>query len=260
VFTFCEFRFVPRCAKKPAGNFEGFRGQTGPSGFNPLSKNLKTTMKLSLKPLVLSFAASLGLALSAAAQGSATSSGMTTTAPATGSAYGLLGQNYAGVYFGYTDLDGGPPDVARSYGFVANRPSEVPNVDALFKYEYSRVSAFGIKGREHDLAIGAVGYLPLSGVKPFIEGNVGWAFTKVGGAKSDSFFYLIGVGVEIQVLPRLALTPYVNYQEAPHFNAHQWGYGAKATYRLAQEWSTTAAIELSDDHDLTYRLGVNRHF
>ena len=217
-------------------------------------------MKNSLKPLFLTVAASLALALNAAAQGASTTSSGTSTSPASGSAYGLLGQNYSGVYFGYTNIDNGPPDVAHSYGFVANRPSEVPNLDAMFKYEYSRVSAFGVKGREHDIAVGATGFLPLAGAKPFIEGNVGWAFTKVAGMKSDSFTYLIGVGVEIQVLPRLALSPYVNYQEAPHFNASQWGYGVKGTYRIAQEWSASAGLELNDDKDVTYRFGVNRHF
>jgi hypothetical protein len=219
-------------------------------------------MKISLKPLLVSLAA-VGLALSVPAQGTATtSSGMaTTSASGSGSAYGLLGQNYAGVYFGYTDIDKGPPDAARSYGFIANRPSEVPNVDALFKYEYTRMSAFGVNYREHDFAIGGVGYLPLAGVKPFIEGNLGWAFAKAGGgAKSDSFTYLIGVGAEFQLLSRLAVSPYVNYQEATHFNSHQWNYGVKATYRIAQEWSGTVAVERNDDHDMTYRFGVNRHF
>lgn len=215
-------------------------------------------MKISLKPLLVSLA--VGVALAASAQGAgASSSGMTTSA-ASGSAYGLLGQDYMGVHFGYTDVDSGPPNVAHSYGFIANRPSEVPNLDALFKYDFSRARAFGLKNEEHDFAIGAVGYVPLAGVKPFAEANVGWAFGKFAGNRSDSFTYLLGVGAEIQVMPRLALSPYVNFQEATHYNQNQWTYGVKATYRVAQEWSTSLAVELNKDDDVTVRVGLNRHF
>jgi hypothetical protein len=210
-------------------------------------------MKTSIKPLVFSFAALLGLALNAEAQGTAMK-------PVSDSAYGLVGQNYSGLTFGYTHHVDGPPSVLHSFGFLANRPTEVPNVDASFKYEYTTGSAFGVTGREHDLAIGATGYLPLAGFKPFLEGNVGWAFAKTGGVKNDSFAYLIGVGAEFQVLPRLAVTPYVNYQEAPHFHDRVWNYGAKTTYRLAQEWSTTFAVQIDDEHNVEYKLGVNRHF
>jgi hypothetical protein len=34
----------------------------------------------------------------------------------------------------------------------------------------------------------------------------------------------------------------------------------KAAYRLAQEWSATAAIELDDSQSMTYKLGINRHY
>jgi hypothetical protein len=245
----------------PGGNFVGSHGQSSSELVIDrfITKPEETYMKISIKPLVLSFAL-LGLATYANAQGTTTTnSGMTMT-PVSGSAYGLLGQNYAGVTFGYTDLDKGPPNDLVSYGFIANRPSEVPNLDASFKYEYSRASAFGINAREHDLAVGATGFLPLADFKPFLEGNVGWAFLKAGSVKSDSFTYLIGAGAEFQVVPRLAVTPYVNFQEAPHLHARMWSYGVKATYRLAQEWSTTVALELNDDHDVGYKIGVNRHF
>lgn len=247
-----------RPGEKTGWNIGKIRGQTGPSWVYQPITNPKTTMKLSLKPLLVSFA--VGVALAVTAQGAgATSSGMTTSA-ASGSAYGLLGQDYMGVHFGYTDVDSGPVSVAHSYGFIANRPSEVPNLDALFKYDFSRARAFGQKNEEHDFAIGAVGYVPLQGVKPFAEANVGWAFGKFAGAKSDSFTYLLGAGVEIQVIPRLVLSPYVNFQEATHYNRNQWTYGVKATYRVAQEWSTSLAVELNKDDDVTVRFGLNRHF
>jgi hypothetical protein len=184
-----------------------------------------------------------------------------TTAPAYGSSYGLLGQDYVGLTFGYTDLENGPASVVHSYGFHANRPApELPNLDASFNYEYSRVSAFGNTAREHDVAIGVTKFLSLAQIKPYLEGNVGWAFLKSNNAKTDSFFYLVGIGAEIQLMPRLALTPYVNYQEAPRLHARGWSYGVKATYRFAQAWSGSVGLELDDDSDIQYKVGVNRHF
>lgn len=212
-----------------------------------------------IKPLLLSLAF-VGVALNASAQSTAMTDGSATT-PVYGSSYGLLGQDYAGVTFGYTDLDRGPAHVVHSYGFHANRPTQVPNLDAAFKYEYSRLSAFGNRVTEHDVAIGATKFLTLAQFKPFLEGNVGWAFLKNSfGGRADSFFYLAGIGAEFQALPRLAVAPYVNYQEAPHLHARNWNYGAKATYRVTQQWSGTVVLELNDDSDLTFKIGVNRHF
>ncbi|MEO6568028.1 MAG: hypothetical protein ABIO94_04640, partial [Opitutaceae bacterium] len=219
-----------------------------------------TTMKISLKPLALSLAASL--ALTASAQGSTpTSSGMTVT-PASGSAYGLLGQSYMGVNFGYLSLDDGPPDVGHSFGFVANRPTEVTGVDASFKYNYTTMSASGLNVNLHEFAVGATGYVALAGVKPFAEANVGWGFMRgSGGYSRNSFSFLLGAGVEIQVGPRVALSPYFNYQEFTRFGGSgTWNYGLKAAVRIVQQFSATAAVELDDDQNITYRFGLNRHF
>ncbi|MEO7412621.1 MAG: hypothetical protein ABIZ81_04630 [Opitutaceae bacterium] len=219
-------------------------------------------MKISLKPLALSLAASLALALTASAQGSnPTSSGMTVT-PASGSAYGLLGQSYMGVTFGYLAIDDGPPDSGHSYGFIANRPTEATSVDASFKYNYTSVSAFGLNANLHEFAVGATGYVPLTGVKPFGEVNVGWGFLKGGtGSSTSSFSFLLGVGVEIQLAPRVALSPYVNYQEFTRFGGSgTWNYGVKAAFRIVQQFSATAAVELDDDQNVTYKFGLNHHF
>jgi hypothetical protein len=220
--------------------------------------NLKTTMKISLKSLIL-LPAVFGFALTAAQGAAPTSSGLS---PASGSAYGLLGQNYMGVSFAYSDLDNGPPDVARTWGFIANRPTEAANIDASFKYNYTGMNAFGIEARVHEFAIGATGYVPLSKVKPFAEVNVGWGFLKSGGASTDSFSYLLGAGVEIQLAPRFVLTPHVNYHEFTRatLNSGSWTYGVKATFRIAQEFSASVGVELDDDQNTTYRFGLNRHF
>jgi hypothetical protein len=224
--------------------------------------NMKTTTKISLKPLVL-LAAAFGFALTAAAQGMAPSSSGRTVTPASGSAYGLLGQNYMGVSFAYTDLDKGPAGVARTWGFVANRPTEAANVDASFKYNYTGMNALGIEAHTSEFAIGATGYIPLSVARPFVEANLGWGFINAGsGNTTDSFSFLIGTGVEIQLAPRFVLTPYASYHEFTRLtsNSGTWNYGVKATFRIAQQYSASVAVDLDDDENLSYRFGLNRHF
>jgi hypothetical protein len=212
-------------------------------------------MKTLIKPLVLSVAALLGLALNASAQDATMGSDASTS----GSSYGLLGQDYAGAFFSYTHFDDGPPSAARTYGLIANRPTEIANLDASFKYEYSRMSAFGMRARQHDVAIGATKYIPLAAAKPFISGDIGWAFAKAGGVKDNSFFYVVTGGAEFQVLPRLAVSPYVSYSEAKDFHVRGWDFGVKAAYRLSQDWSAMARVQFDDDY-VDYRVGANRHF
>jgi hypothetical protein len=218
-------------------------------------------MKISLKPLI-PLAAALGFALTAAAQGMApTSSGM--TSPASGSAYGLLGQNYMGVFFAYSDLDKGPPDVARTWGFIANRPTEVANLDASFKYSYTGMNILGADAHTSEVSVGATAYVPLSVARPFIEVNAGWGFINGGfGNSTNSFSFLIGTGVEIQLAPRFVLTPYASYHEFTRLtsNSGSWTYGVKGTFRIAQQFSASLAVDLDDDENLSYRLGLNRHF
>src|SRR5687767_5295675 len=98
-------------------------------------------MKTNL-PKALLVSALFGLALSASAQ-------MTPapTAPSGGSTYGLLGEHYSGLRYTYTDINDGPLNVMHGYGFVANRPTS-QRVDAMFKYEYSRASAFGMRTQQ----------------------------------------------------------------------------------------------------------------
>jgi opacity protein-like surface antigen len=227
----------------------------------------KTYMKTALI-----LAASLGLALSASAQSSANTPATTpptdiSTANPNSGNYGLLGQDYAGVMFGYMHHIDGPPSVVHRYGFLANRPVAPThsgvNVDALFKYAYTTGTDSGLHAWQHDMLIGGVGYLNSGGIRPFLEGDVGWAWSNnnlPGETKNDSFSYLIGGGAEFQIARQWVLTPFAHYQERPHFDTHVWSYGAQTSFRLAREWSTTFAAEIDEHHNIEYRVGWNRHF
>jgi hypothetical protein len=216
-------------------------------------------MKRNLSAKNLLVTGLLGLALSASAQTMTTTTPNPTSTTSSGSAYGLIGEHYTGLRFGYTDVDDGPPNVMHSYGFVASRPT-LPYVDAVFKYEYLRASAAGLRNRQHTAAAGGTAYLTYEGVKPFIEGNLGWVFQRADAGRKDSFMFFAAVGAEIQVKPQLVVTPFVSYEEAPRFDKHVWKYGAKATYRIAREWSGSLSVQVDEDGSVEYGFGINRHF
>jgi hypothetical protein len=201
------------------------------------------------KRILVSLAAALGLALSASGQ----------EAPTTSTNYGLLGQEYTGLNFGYVHHVSGPPRVLHHYGFISNRPTS-PNWDVAFKYDYITGSAWGVRTRSHEAAVNVTRYVSLEAIKPFIHGDIGWALQKIGSAKDDSYTYRLGVGAEWQLLPQLALTPSINYEDAPKFHARGWNYAAKATYRAFKEWSVSLATILDEDHNVEWQVGVNRHF
>lgn len=218
----------------------------------------------SIKYLILT-AAFAGLALSGSAQTATNTPAPNDLSTATGTGYGLLGADYAGLEFGYTHHIDGAPSVLHRYGFVANRPatplSSGVNVDAMFKYNYTTGSDSGLHAWQHDAMIGATGYLNMARLKPFLEGNVGWAWTNNNfRTKNDSFAYLVGAGAEVQVAERFVITPYANYRETPHFHSHVWTYGTKAAYRLTRQWSGLVGGEIDENHNIEYRVGVNRHF
>ena len=221
-----------------------------------------------MKPVILA-AAFLGCVFSASAQSAATtpsetpSSDLSTANLSRG--YGMLGQDYAGAEFGYTHHVDGPPSVLHRYGFIANRPvspaSAGVNLDGMFKYNYTTGADSGLHAWQHDAMIGTRAFLNLANVKPFVEGNVGWAWTNNNfKMKNDSFAYLLGAGAEFQLGQRFALTPYVNYEEMPHFHGHAWTYGTKAAFRVSRTWSGVIGGELDEDHNIEYRVGWNRHF
>lgn len=216
--------------------------------------NQITSMKTnnSLRTIILSFAL-LGLTLGLRAQDA------TIPAP-TSATYGLIGESYTGITFGYTHHVDGPPRALRTFGFIVNRPIEV-NLDGAFKYDYTGSSLLGQHNHAHRIAASAMYYWPNKGsAKPFVDADAGWIFQKFGGVSDNAFTYLVGVGVEFQVLTQLVVTPFVNYQDIPAMNSRAWGYGAKATYRLAKEWSTSLRVRLDEDHNVEYQVGVNRHF
>lgn len=193
----------------------------------------------------------LGLSSGALAQ--------TTSSTSPTSNQGLLGTTYAGAEFGYMHRIEGSPDVMRRYGFVYNQPLP-EGLDFTFKYDHLTGSEAGSRQYSNGFLLGLTGYVPQTWGKPFLMGDIGWTFGKDAGVKSDSFAYKIKGGVEFQILPALVLTPYIAYEEAPHFGEHAWKYGAKAVYRVNRQWSGGLGAEIDENHNIEYTVGVNFHY
>jgi hypothetical protein len=236
---------------------------------NTSMMNTKTQFRLGLKLRGGLALATLALGLTAgAAQMQAQSQNPTqvpvpsgtgmANAPALGD-YGLIGQNYYTLNFGYIHHVDGPPAVFHRYGFVANKPL-APGYDIGLAYDWLTGSAFGLHARQQELMVPLTAYLPTAWGRPFVEGSAGWVWQKAAGTSIDSFTYVLGAGFELQVRPSLVVTPLITYQEAPHLHDHVWNYGVKGTYRVTREWGVSLGAQIDEDHDLEYTAGVNFHF
>ncbi len=181
----------------------------------------------------------------------------TTLAPNT--AYGLIGQTYAGVDYTYIHENSSVPNTLHQYSFVSNVPVSA-GLDGAIKYDYTTGNQLGRHLYENDLYASATGYLPFFWGKPFVTGDAGWAWAKTATRHVNSFAYAASTGVEFQVAAPLVVSPYIKYEARPHLSEHDWDYGLRATYRLAVEWSATIGAQIDEHHDLEYTFGVNRHF
>lgn len=175
---------------------------------------------------------------------------------------GLLGRTYSGLEFGYTHHVESAPRSLRRWGFVSNRPiiEEAQNVDAAFRYNYTRGSLVSGSQSQHDVAASFTGYLLRTEVKPFLRGDLGWAWTSGRGNSENGFMFVLGTGMELTLTPRLALTPYINYQDAPDLDERAVIFGARGVYRFHREWQGTLAVQIDDAHNLEYSVGLMRRF
>ncbi len=174
---------------------------------------------------------------------------------------GLLGQTYSGIEFGYTHHVEAAPRALHRYGFVSSRPLvEKENVDAAFLYNYTRGSAFGLGGQQHDLAMAFTGFLPHPEARPFARAELGWVWTRLGGIRESSFAYKVGVGVELPLSARVAVAPFVNYREITQAHDRGFQFGVRGHYRMNRLWHATLTFTADDAHNLDYAAGVQRRF
>ncbi|MBC7369316.1 MAG: hypothetical protein H7343_21320 [Undibacterium sp.] len=176
-----------------------------------------------------------------------------------GVSVGLLGATYAGAEFGYTHQVEGGPRVVRDYGFVYNQPLP-EGLDFNLNYDYATGSAKGVTSKQQLAVVGLTGYRSLGWGKAFLQGNVGWAWDRVGGRHDNGFAYSAKTGIEFQLAPKFVLTPYVSYEDAPKVHEQEWNYGVQGNYRFTKEWSASLGAKMDESHNIRYAAGVNFHF
>ena len=211
----------------------------------------------SLNTLIVAAALTLGCTTIASAQ----SANVAVPTPEQTAPAGLLGARYTEVSYNYIDLSGSN----HADGFVAkfNQPLQA-NFDLTSSYSWAKADFGAFDATVQDLDVGLTAYSALSWGRPYAAAAVGWQWAKAAGFREDSFVYKVGTGVEFQVSPALTVTPFVNFVRATGFNSSEVEVGAKASYRLNQEWSVTARAQYEfvrhDHNSAEYSVGVIFHF
>lgn len=217
--------------------------------------NKKTT----IKSLLLIAAASLGAATVSSAQ-SASNETQARTTSTLSERYGMLGERYTGVDYGYTHLHDSVFDDLNGFALRYNQPLG-PGIDFSLGYEWGRSdSVNGIRAKASEVTASATWFTDYNGMRPFIEPGVGWTWSKAGPGKSDSFLYFVGAGAEFQISPRWVVTPFAQFVDATDYSGSTWNFGAKTAYRLNESWGLNAEVVTDDDSNTGFKLGVNYHF
>ena len=170
-----------------------------------------------------------------------------------------LGETYTGLEYGYIRAKDRVPRVLHRYGFVSSKPLQ-PNVDAAFRYNFTSGSAAGVRVRQHDFAMSFTGYLPHGLVTPYLQGDLGWAWTRAAAVRDSSVAWLVGAGAELQLNRHFSLTPYINYREIKYTSNGTLHFGARVGHRLNRDWSARFTVESDDDNTMEFGLGVHRRF
>lgn len=225
------------------------------------TSNLKLKMKNtnSLKSLLLSAIAVLGLTAAARAD-SGLPEAKPAPAPVTDN-FGLLGQAYATLSYGYTNLDGTSTH-GDDYAFTVNQPLAF-GLDGVFSYDYAQTGVIGgSRVNQQTLAAGLRAFsASYNWGKPYVEAGVGYSWARFAGAKDNSFVWNVAVGAEFQAAPGLTFTPYVRYVDAPDLASREsWNVGVKGNYWVNTSWAVTAGLERNGDKDTTFTVGTNFRF
>jgi hypothetical protein len=207
-----------------------------------------------LKFVLLAALASLGLATRAVAEDAVPSGPVV-------SQVGLLGETYAGLSYSYLNLDSSPAH-ADGFGFQYNQPLN-SGLDGILTYDWTQSGLVAGSRLNQQTIGGALRAFSQSRRwgKPYVEAGVSYAWTKFAGMKDNSLIWGIAIGAEIQLATAFAVTPFIQYQNAPDLaSGSVWNLGVKANYWIDRQWALTGAIIRDDDHNTTFTLGTNFRF
>ena len=180
--------------------------------------------------------------------------------PASGT-MGLLGQTYAGLNYSYINLDNAPTN-AKGFGFEYNQPLNT-GFDSVFTYDWTQTGLVaGDRAKQQTLGAALRAFsTSYSWGKPYVEGGVGYTWTKFAGTRDHSLVWEAAVGSEFQLAPKFTITPYIQYMDAPDLNnGGTWNYAVKANYWVNSQWALSGGINYDSDHDTTYTVGTRFRF
>lgn len=218
--------------------------------------NKKTNLKVILSVAV----ATLGIVGTLSAQTSSQDASDPAKA-SQGANYGLLGERYGGLDLSYTHLDGSAFDDINGFLFRYNQPLYA-GLDFGLGYEWGRSDDVGnLRLKQQELTASVTAYTDYSGnLRPYVQPGIGWTWSKAGSAKSDSFLYFVGAGVEVQVAQSWVVSPYVQFVDATEYSGSNVNFGVKSAYRFNRNWGLQGDISIDDDQNTGLSVGVNYHF
>ncbi|MFZ5496357.1 MAG: hypothetical protein ACOZE5_13620 [Verrucomicrobiota bacterium] len=225
--------------------------------------------KITLQNLLFAAALSLGFVLNSALADDSQPGKSTIPAgqpadqlaPAAGN-LGLLGQTLGTLTYSRINLDDTTVNLD-SYALEINQPLAF-GFDGVFGYDYSRSGAFaGSRQTQHTLTAALRAFSNnFNWGKPYVEAGLGQVWEKFAGASDKSLLWEAAAGVEFQVLPRLAVTPYGRYEDTPDLAGSEgrWSVGVKGSFWLDRSWAVTAGFEHDDEQNNAFTVGTNFRF
>jgi hypothetical protein len=168
---------------------------------------------------------------------------------------GILGHQFADLAFGWTDFRNSPTE-GYDAAFNANMPIS-PGFDAGLGYNYyweaknrDPLTRNSANARNHTLGAYGKFYMPMSGVKPFLGGGVGYRWER-GDFQSlrtygHEWLWSGSAGVEIP-FGRVAVTPSVRYDDTMRGGSvGMWSYGAQVHHWFSEAIGGYADASYSD--------------
>lgn len=190
--------------------------------------------------------------------------GYAQTAATSSSTPGLLGQRFAEVSFGTQDVKGFSSNFYDT-GVAVNLPV-APSFDLGAGYSYSWFRS-GIRGHSNTIFASGTAYAPMSGVKPFFTGALGYQWTRAGFFRDNRGLWAAVVGVEIPA-GSLTLTPRIGYTddfESGTASSRDFTYAIEANHWLSAKTAIYGTIGRTEVHrssadSWNYELGLRFKF
>ena len=177
---------------------------------------------------------------------------------------GLLGQRYAAFTGFVEDFRDVPIDSALGVTLGVNLPV-AQGLDAVFAYGYENVDD-GFDLSEHSLSAGLRAFTEYSGVRPFADATLGYAWTDLDNAgplsgSDDDGFWSLGVGVEVPVAAATALYGRIGYNDGFDGDVDgSWSFSGGVSHWFTPKLAGLAEVTFNEDDSIVYQLGVALRF